>query len=189
MTTTPEPKVYFESKMKVSLYGAIVVIPLLAILAGKVLSDPGGMIYAKTLIAYIVPFLILFILFFITYPSSALEIRSDRFVYRKGKHVFGANWSDVTLIAFQVTRGTRGATPSSFVIRTNNHSTKLIDTKLLKLKNSADYKLNLVDFVTDLESVSGQKVRLGDVSVNRFSGASFLDFLKGLGMSSARTGQ
>ena len=186
MTTAPEPKVYFESKMKVSLYGTIVVILLLAILAGKVLSDPAGMVYAKTLIAYIVPFLILFILFFITYPSAVLEIYGDRFIYRKGKHVFGANWSDVTLIAFQ---STRGAIPSSFVIRTNNHSTKLIDTKLLKLKNSVDFKLNLVDFVTDLESVSGQKVRLGDVSVNRFSGASFLDFLKGLGMSSARTGQ
>ena len=65
---------------------------------------------------------------------------------------------------------------------------ELFDTKLLKLKNSVDFKLNLVDFVTDLETVSGQKVRLGDVSINRFSGAIFLDFLKGLGVSSARRG-
>ena len=175
MSIHTEPKIFFESKLKTALYGSIVFVPLLFIIISEIFFNPTEPLYAKSLAMFVVLFLV--------YPSSTLELYNDRFVYRKGKHIFGANWSEVTLIAFQSVR--RGI-PRSFMIRTNDKSTKLISTNLLKLKNSANNKFNLVDFVTDLESISGKKVKWGDVSINQFSEASFLDLLKGEGMSGAR---
>lgn len=183
MSIHTEPKIFFESKLKTALYGSIVFVPLLFIIISEIFFNPTEPLYAKSLAMFVVPFLICFVVLFLVYPSSTLELYNDRFVYRKGKHIFGANWSEVTLIAFQSVR--RGI-PRSFMIRTNDKSTKLISTNLLKLKNSANNKFNLVDFVTDLESISGKKVKWGDVSINQFSEASFLDLLKGEGMSGAR---
>ncbi len=185
MSTNTEPKIFFESKIKAALYGSIVFIPLLAIIVSETVFNPAEPLYAKSLAMFALPFLVLFVIFFIAYPPSTLELYDDRFVYRKGRRVFGASWPDVTLIAFQSSR--RGI-PRSFVIRTNDKSTKLISTNLLRLKNSSDHGLNLVDFVTDLESISGKKVKWGDTSVDRFSEVGFLELLKGERMSGARKG-
>ncbi len=168
-------KTFFESKVLAIFYGSIVFIPLVLAVSVEFLQSGTDQVYIKTLVWSLGVFLTCFALFIKFYPVAFLEIYNDRFVYKKGRKVINAKWNEVVLIAFQ--NRSKGI-PRSFIIRVGDRSTDLISTNILKLKNQKDYKLNLVDFVTELESVSGQKIKWGDVSVNKFSEAGFLDFIK-----------
>jgi hypothetical protein len=179
MSTRIEPIVFYESKIKGAISGSVIFIPLLMIIISETVFNQADPLYVKYFLTFVIPFLLCFLIFFIRYPSSTLELYTDRFVYRKGRLVVSARWSEVTLIAFQ---SGQGLIPRAFVIRTKDKSTAWIDTNVLKLMGAPHNKFDLVDFVKELESRSGKTVMWGNVSTNQFSAASFLDYLKGAGM-------
>ncbi len=176
-------KIFFESKKKAVLKGSVVGIVLVLGVLNTIFQQGIDQIYVQTLTILLGIFLLCFILFIKLYPTAILEIYNDHFVYIKGHKRILAHWSEVNLIAFQINlvrvRGVGGVPlPSAFIIRTKDESTHLIETSILKLQGDKRYRLELVSFVEYLEQLSGQKVKFGDISINKFSEVNFLDMLK-----------
>ncbi len=176
-------KIFFESKKKAVLKGSIVGIVLVLGVLNTIFQQGIDQIYVQTLTILLGIFLLCFILFIKLHPTAILEIYDDHFVYIKGHKRILAHWSEVNLIAFQINLvraiGVIGVPlPSAFIIRTKDESTHLIETSILKLQGDKRYRLELVSFVEYLEQLSGQKVKFGDISMNKFSEVNFLDKLK-----------
>lgn len=169
-------KVYYESKKRALAYGLIVFIPLILMILSEFYYESSNSVYIATLIKLVVIFGVIFYIFIIHYPTSYLEINNEGFIYKKGKLDIQSKWSEVNTIAFQ--NVPEPISPiSAFVISSVQGKTKLIETKVLKLKDNENKKIILLDFVSELQAMSGKEIKWGEVSTGVYSNIGFLNLL------------
>lgn len=171
-------KTYYESKKRALLYGLIVFVPLMLIVLNETFNSYNG--FNPTFLTYTAIFVLCFGIYVYFLPVGVLEIYTDSFMYKKGKSQVVSPWSEVNVIAFQVGKSRGGSIPSSFIIDSKNGTTKLIDIRSLKQKGIED-TVNLIQFIDEIESVSGQTVKWGETSIQKYSEVSFKNYLKGAG--------
>lgn len=143
------------------------------IFAYQVYYNPVYQSYLINLIEAWVAVIIIVVLFLCLYPVSSIEIFDDRFVYKKGKFVLSSTWHEVNNIAFQYPIGSV-LQLCAFFIDSKNGMTKLIDTRILKCKDGSVFKLD--DFIQEIESVSGKKFLVGDISLKKYGNGTYYDY-------------
>lgn len=176
-------KTYVETKSRALLYGSIIFVPMIIIALHDAVSVRNDPLYASNFIWRVIVFLIIFGLIVYFLPSAKLKVYKDRFSYTRGKLSLESSWSEVHTIAFQIHRGRHGGAviPTAFLIETAHGVTKLIDTKILKSKESNQY-VDLPNFVRELESISNKEITWGETSTKRYRKVSFVNYLKGQGL-------
>ncbi len=151
------PKVYWESKKYALFLGLAFMIGLAIKAVVEAGNIPGQ--FPFLLSYYLVLVAVIGLLFWI-YPIAKLALYADHFEFQRGRFSLTARWSEVKYIALSVKDKT------SLFIETEHGTTKLIDTRILKIKDGQTYRpVSREEIVKTLQSLSGKEVVFGDISL------------------------
>ena len=153
------PKTYYESKKYALLLGFVFMIGLVIQVVVELGNFPGQ--FSFLLFYHIVLVAVIGLLFWI-YPIAKLTIYADHFEFQKGKFSLVAHWSEVKYISLSI------KDKATLFIETEHGTTKLIDTRILKIKDGEISRpVSREEIIKTLQSLSGKEVVFGDISLTQ----------------------
>ena len=151
------PKTYYESKKYALLLCLVFLIGLVIQVVVELGDFPGQ--FSFLLFYYLALVVVIGLLFWI-YPIAKLTIYTDHFEFQKGRFSLVAQWSEVKYISLSI------KDKATLFIETEHGTTKLIDTRILKIKDGKNFRsVSKEEIIKALQSLSGKEVIFGDISL------------------------
>ena len=149
------PLVLQESKREAFFFGMFFIASY--VIALVIWADKHGGLLQFIPYLVVVVFIVGIILWL--YPVSTLSIYEDRFEYRKGKFLLVSKWSDVKYVAVSP------RDISSFFIETLHGTTKLMDARILRVKDIKGSRLfSREELMAILKNLTNKEAIYGDIS-------------------------
>lgn len=151
------PKTYSENKRYALFLGSSLMVGL----AIKVVVEIGNIpVQFYFLLSYYFVLIAVIGLLIRIYPIAKLTIYTDHFEFQKGKFSLIARWSEVKYISLSVKDN------ATLFIETEHGTTKLIDTRILKIKEGGTSRpVSREEIIETLQSLSGKGMVFGDISL------------------------